>query len=90
MTLYRNAGDAPLFFRDDAPDKHEIAPGDTFTIQGDQHADRIAAMEGVVPATVAELRDRADDLGIKVPAKARKAELADAVAAGETSATIEP
>lgn len=83
MTLYRNAGDDALFFRDDAPDKHEIAPGDTFTIQGDQHAERIAAMPGVEPATVAELRARTEEMGLKMPAKARKSELAEVVALGE-------
>lgn len=79
MTLYRNAGTTEVVFRDDAPDKHFVKPGDTFTIAGEQHAERIAAMPGVESATVDELRERADEMGLKVPAKARKAELAEAV-----------
>jgi hypothetical protein len=91
VTTYRNTGKSEVVFRDDSPEKRFIAPGETFTLVGSQHAPVVEALEGVEAvadpepiapdATVEELRAAADKLNIRVPANAKKAELREAVVA---------
>lgn len=96
--VYRNDTDQPVAFRDDAG-KRILDPGEAFALTGAQHAPlaesvglvRVADIEPVAPdATVADLREAAADAGVKVPAKASKAELREAVVAVAGEAPAEP
>jgi hypothetical protein len=90
MTVYRNAGTEDVLFRDDSPDKRRIAPGQTFTVQGRQHETLVRTLPGVEvapdpepvadDATLADLQEQADALGVK-PASRRKADVRAAVVA---------
>lgn len=89
MARYRNNGSETIYFRDDAPEKHEIAPGETFDVVGDQHRELVESLPGVELAPVDELRADAEAAGIVLPRNARKADIAAAIdesrTAGETS-----
>lgn len=74
MSRYRNAGTEPVWFRDD-DGKHEVHPGDSFDVVGDQHIEHVLTLPGVTDATVPELVETAEDAGVKVPARARKADV---------------
>jgi hypothetical protein len=90
MTTYRNSGNEQVVFRDDSG-KRLIEPGQTFVLNGAQHAAHVETLAGVAvapdpepiapDATVEQLRAAADELNIPVPRGARKAELQAAVTA---------
>lgn len=89
MVTFRNASAETLVFRDDAPGKHIIPPGETFDVVGDQHVPYVSSMPGVEsataqdvprgnddkPMTVAELRAGLAELGVEAPGKAPRAVL---------------
>ncbi len=79
MSRYRNAGTETIYFRDDAPGKHAIEPGESFDVVGDQHRALVESMPGVELATADELRADAEAAGITVPSRARKAEIVEAL-----------
>lgn len=88
--LYRNTSNQPIVFRDDRPDKQRVEPGGTFVVVGDQHLPLITSLHGVRPAaepeplapdaTVADLRARAAELGLRSTSRMSRAELEDAIA----------
>lgn len=87
MGRYRNAGTEPIVFRDDLPEKHHVAPGESFDVVGDQHLPYVTSLPGVDDATVPELLEIARDSGAPVTSRTRKADLVAAIdtetAAGE-------
>lgn len=85
MSRYRNTSDETVYFRDDAPEKHAIAPGDSFDVVGDQHRELVESLPGVELAPISELRADAEAAGIvDLPKRARKAEIVDALDSAAT------
>lgn len=79
MSIYRNASDEHIVYRDDSG-KHRVKPGGTFELVGEQHAPMVEAIPGVEEATADQLRTAAEERGVTVPARATKGTIKAAIA----------